>query len=78
MSQTEKLCDILLNQNLAVCNSIANGEFDQKKLFKYFKESAHEIRKLKMSHGNNNNTFIHLVLNYIHEREQYIYIYIYT
>ena len=50
MSQIEKLRDILLNKNLAVCNSIANGEFDQKKLFKYFKASAREIRKLKKSH----------------------------
>lgn len=47
MSQIEKLCDILLRQNLIICKSIARGKFTEKKLYKYFLESAQEIKLLK-------------------------------
>ena len=52
MSQIEKLCDILLPQNLNICKSIASGKFSQRKLLKYFQESAQEIKLFKkaMSH----------------------------
>lgn len=47
MSQIEKLCDILLRQNLVICKSIGPGKFTEKKLYKYFLESAQEIKLLK-------------------------------
>lgn len=47
MSQIEKLCDILLRQNLVICKSITPGKFTEKKLYKYFLESAQEIKLLK-------------------------------
>lgn len=47
MSQIEKLCDILLRQNLVICKSIAPSKFTEKKLYKYFLESAQEIKLLK-------------------------------
>lgn len=43
----EKLCDILLPQNLIICKSIAGGKFTEKKLYEYFLESAQEIKLLK-------------------------------
>ena len=51
--QLDYLCDILIWQNNAICKSISKGKFNEMELYKYFKETAREIKLFKktLSHG---------------------------
>ena len=51
--QLDYLCDILIWQNNAICQSISKGKFDETELYKYFKETARENKLFKktLSHG---------------------------
>lgn len=53
--QLAYLCDILIWQNNAICmrKSISKGKFNELELYKYFKETAREIKLFKktLSHG---------------------------
>lgn len=45
--QLEFLCDILIWQNNAIRKSISKGKFNELELYKYFKETAREIKLFK-------------------------------
>ena len=45
--QLEYLCDILIWQNDAIYKSISKGKFNELELYKYFKETAREIKSFK-------------------------------
>ena len=45
--QLEYLCDILIWQNNAIYKSISKGKFNELELYKYFKETAREIKSFK-------------------------------
>ena len=45
--QLEYLCDILIWQNNAICKSISKGKFNELESYKYFKETAREIKNFK-------------------------------
>ena len=51
--QLDYLCDILIWQNNAICKSISKGKFNEMELYKYFKETAREIKLFKktLPHG---------------------------
>ena len=53
--QLAYLCDILIWQNNTICmrKSISKGKFNELELYKYFKETAREIKLFKktLSHG---------------------------
>ena len=51
--QLENLCEILIWQDNAICKSLSKGKFNELELYKYFKETAREIKLFKktLSHG---------------------------